>query len=298
MSYIRYRNQGATRNQQLSDDLLKRLTYLEQMGITAEVFSGGQPGKGSGLARVGSTRHDHGHAGDMFFYQGDRKLNWANPEDRPIFEDIVRKGKQAGITGWGAGPGYMSEGSMHVGMGNPGVWGAGGSGKNAPAWLKNAFYGTNDATDPVQSSTMIAEVPERKPLPSFGELMAAKASATPTTATNTTTPTAVPDDKPDTRNGPLIQAWNKFTGQNVQIPEKIAGIKTDKIASGLSGVGDFMSAIAEQNDELNRQIQASVPQHGRLSSAPVEMEFAQVERLDPRKKKRRGGLAGLGGYLI
>lgn len=290
MSYIRYRNQGATRNQQLSDDLLKRLAYLQDMGITAEVFSGGQPAKGSGLARVGSTRHDHGHAGDMRFYQGDRKLNWANPEDRPIFEDIVRKGKAAGITGWGAGPNYMSEGSMHVGFGSPGVWGAGGKSANAPAWLKNAYYGTSDATDPVQSSTMIAEVADKKPLPSFGALMSAKASLAPTA----TPPT---DAKPETRNGPLLQAWNKITGQDVQIPEKIGGIKTDKITSGLSGLGDFASAIAEQEAALNKQIQASVPNHGRLSSSPVEVSFAQVERPDIRKKKRRGGLAGLGGYL-
>ncbi|CAN7493278.1 hypothetical protein LJR231_003454 [Phyllobacterium sp. LjRoot231] len=30
---------------------------------------------------------------------------------------------------------------MHVGFGHPGVWGAGGSGKNAPEWLVKAFNG-------------------------------------------------------------------------------------------------------------------------------------------------------------
>ena len=107
VNYIRYANQGATRNRELSDALLKRLGYLEDMGVTAEVFSGGQPGIDEGGARVGSVRHDHGEAGDMFFYKDGRKLDWANEADQPIFRDIVQQGKAAGITGWGAGDGYM-----------------------------------------------------------------------------------------------------------------------------------------------------------------------------------------------
>lgn len=137
MAYIRYANQGATRNQPLSEDLAERLRFLEEMGLTAEVFSGGQPSEGPG--RVGSHRHDHGNSGDVRFFQGDRQLNWANEADLPIFQDIVRKGKAAGITGFGAGPGYMGEGTMHIGMGAPAVWGAGGKGDNAPNWLREAY---------------------------------------------------------------------------------------------------------------------------------------------------------------
>lgn len=136
-SWLRYANSGATRNQPLDPRLLQALGFLGDMGVTAEVFSGGQPS--SGPNRVGSHRHDHGGAGDMHFYRGGQKLDWANAADRPVFEEIVKRGKAAGITGWGAGPGYMSAGSMHVGFGSPSVWGAGGQGHNAPDWLRNAY---------------------------------------------------------------------------------------------------------------------------------------------------------------
>ncbi len=138
-NYLRYANQGATRNQPLSDELVRALAYLEPMGITAEVFSGGQPS--SGPNRVGSHRHDHGQSGDIRFYKDGKPISWANEADLPLFREIVSKGKAAGITGFGAGPGYMGEGTMHIGFGSPSVWGAGGKGANAPAWLREAFNG-------------------------------------------------------------------------------------------------------------------------------------------------------------
>lgn len=136
--YIRYANQGATRNKPLSPDLVQALAFLGDMGITFEVFSGGQDHKGR---RTGSTRHDGGGAGDGFFYKGDQRLDWSNPEHRPIFQEIVRRGRAEGLTGFGAGPGYMRPGSMHIGFGNPAVWGDGGKGANAPDWLRAAFEG-------------------------------------------------------------------------------------------------------------------------------------------------------------
>lgn len=137
--WLRYRNQGAVRNLPLSDRLTQALSFLPEMGLAVEVFSGGQPVKGSGLPRVGSVRHDRGDAADVFFYQGDRRLDWANPADLPYFEEIVRRGRSAGLTGFGAGPGYMRQGSMHIGYGTPAVWGAGGRSANAPQWLQAAF---------------------------------------------------------------------------------------------------------------------------------------------------------------
>lgn len=141
--YIRYANHGATRNLPLDSRLIEAFQFLPEMGLSMEVFSGGQPAKGSGLARVGSTRHDHGHAADVFFRRGDQRLDWANPQDQAVFRDIVARAKAAGVTGFGAGPGYMQPGSMHVGYGTPGVWGAGGSGKNAPTWLREAYDGVS-----------------------------------------------------------------------------------------------------------------------------------------------------------
>lgn len=141
MNWVQYANQGAVRNQPLAPDLLSALSFLPEMGIEMKVYSGGQAPKGSGGARTGSTRHDHGNAADADFYYQGRKLDWNNPDDVPIFQEMVKRGKQNGVTGWGAGDDYMGAGRMHVGFGNPGVWGAGGKGANAPEWLRNAYHG-------------------------------------------------------------------------------------------------------------------------------------------------------------
>ena len=138
--------------------------FAPQMGLQVEVFSGGQPSAAEGGARTGSVRHDHGGAADVFFHKDGRRLDWANSQDLPIFEDIVRKGRAAGLTGFGAGDGYMQPGSMHVGFGNPGVWGAGGSGDNAPGWLKTAFNGAQAGGDPVGEVMAATAKPTRNSL--------------------------------------------------------------------------------------------------------------------------------------
>lgn len=138
--WLTYANQGATRSLPISDHLQEALGFLPELGLTMEVFSGGQPEAGQG-PRVGSDRHDHGDSADVFFYKDGERLDWANPEHLPIFQEIVQRGKQAGLTGFGAGPGYMQPGSMHLGFGAPAVWGAGGKGANAPDWLKSAYNG-------------------------------------------------------------------------------------------------------------------------------------------------------------
>lgn len=137
--WLSYANQGKTRDDPLSDDLVKSMSFLDGTGITMEVFSGGQEAAGEGGSRTGSTRHDHGNAADVFFYQNGRKLDWGNPDDIPILQGIVARARMAGVSGFGAGQGYMQQGSMHIGFGSESVWGAGGSGANAPEWLKEAF---------------------------------------------------------------------------------------------------------------------------------------------------------------
>lgn len=161
--YIRYANQGATRSLPLDSRLIEAFQFLPELGLAMEVFSGGQPAKGSGGRRVGSTRHDHGNAADVFFRKGDQRLDWANPEHQPLFRDIVQRAKAAGVTGFGAGPGYMQQGSMHVGFGNPGVWGAGGSGSNAPSWLRAAYDGS-----PADRAVASAPQPAGSPAPAPG----------------------------------------------------------------------------------------------------------------------------------
>ncbi len=152
--WLKYSNAGKIRNQPISPQLYSALgSFLPAMGITMEVFSGGQDAIGQGDRRTGSTRHDHGGAADVFFYKDGRRLDWSNPADVPIFKEIVKQGRAAGITGFGAGPGYMLPGSMHIGFGPEAVWGAGGKGANAADWLREAYGMAPAGSAPVVAST-------------------------------------------------------------------------------------------------------------------------------------------------
>jgi hypothetical protein len=188
--WLRYANQSATRRLPLSDEMLNAMSFLPELGLQMEVFSGGQPAIGTSNARVGSTRHDHGKAADVFFLKDGQRLDWSNPEHVPVFQEVVRRGKQAGLTGFGAGPGYMQPGSMHIGYGAPAVWGAGGSRANAPDWLVQAFNeGKALAPDrPAPGSTMASAPaapqgqqvpflapPQREPDTELAEIMRALA---------------------------------------------------------------------------------------------------------------------------
>lgn len=150
--WLKYSNQGATRNDPLDAKLVDAMSFLPQMGITMDVISGGQEAAGEGGARKGSVRHDHGMAADVDFYKDGRKLDWNNPADLPLLTQIVQTAKSRGVTGIGAGDDYMGAGRFHVGFGNPAVWGKGGQSANAPAWLVDAYNGA-----PSGSVTMSAK---------------------------------------------------------------------------------------------------------------------------------------------
>lgn len=139
--WLKYENQGATRNQPLNDKLIQALSFLPELGVEMRVVSGGQAAAGSGGPRTGSTRHDHGNAADADFYKDGRKLDWNNPADVPLFQEIARRAAANGAGGIGAGDDYMGAGRMHIGFGSEAVWGAGGKGANAPAWLRDATGG-------------------------------------------------------------------------------------------------------------------------------------------------------------
>lgn len=145
--WLAYDNQGATRNDPLSPELVQSMSFLGDMGVTMRVTSGGQENNTD--QGTGSTRHNHGNAADADFYIGDHKLDWDNPQDLPIFQQIVTQARANGVTGIGAGDDYMGAGRMHVGFGNPGVWGADGKGANAPDWLTAAYNGASAGTAPI-----------------------------------------------------------------------------------------------------------------------------------------------------
>lgn len=148
--WLEYANQGATRNQPLAPELVNAMSFLPEMGVTMRVVSGGQ--EASGPNRLGSTRHDHGNAGDVDFYQNGRKLDWNNEADLPILSNIVSQARANGVTGIGAGDDYMGAGRFHIGFGNEAVWGAGGKSENAPDWLRAAYSGA-----PAPARTQVAQ---------------------------------------------------------------------------------------------------------------------------------------------
>lgn len=142
MARVVYRNQGAVRSLPLDPQLeATLLAAAEALGIDqVVVVSGGQhsnrPGEGTG-----STRHNEGNAADIELVSGGRTLNFANANDRAVFQRFASEAAQRGLTGFGAGADYMGTTRMHVGYGTPAVWGAGGSGANAPGWLRSAVSG-------------------------------------------------------------------------------------------------------------------------------------------------------------
>jgi hypothetical protein len=103
-------------------------------GVDVVVYSGGQPPKGSGGPRTGSTRHDNGNAADLFLVRNGRKLADTNPEDKAIMAKFVSAAVSAGATGVGAGHNYMGPSEIHVGFGNPATWGG-------ADWIKQAAAG-------------------------------------------------------------------------------------------------------------------------------------------------------------
>lgn len=136
--YLKYSNKkGQTRSLPANPQLETSISdVLASMGLTGDVHSGGQNDK---TGRKGGPRHDHGNSVDMDFYKDGRKLSYKNKEDIPIFQEIVQRLKANGVTGFGAGEGYMTDGRMHVGYGSPAVWGSDRTNATAAEWLKEAF---------------------------------------------------------------------------------------------------------------------------------------------------------------
>lgn len=301
--YIRYANQKAGRNQPLNQDLVKALSYLGDMGITAEVFSGGvDPGMGA-LSRSG--RHVHGGAGDMRFYQGDRRLNWANPDDLPLFRDIVAKGKAAGITGFGAGPGYMGEGSMHVGFGNPGVWGAGGKGANAPDWLRAAYNGTelpaSVAQAPATKGLTLSSQPEGVQklaaagrVPSYDSLMASQASATtPTMSGGASAGIGASGSATATAGVEAPSVFDTFKNEGFQAGMKALG----KNADAMKGVGALAGLFGGGNKGGNDGSATIDPAQGIAATESADAGRAQAAQqlmsVAMNARMKRPGIRGL-----
>lgn len=135
--YIQYANQGASRNQKLDSKLEQKLSFLEELGVTFKVGSGGQSATSRG--RVGSTAHNGGMAGDGKFIKDGRALNINNPNDRKLLEYIIEQASARGINGIGAANNYMGAETFHLGIQkNAATWGKNGKSANALGWISAA----------------------------------------------------------------------------------------------------------------------------------------------------------------
>lgn len=69
LAMVRMTNQGSTRSMAITTTLSNKIGQavgaVFGAGAVASVYSGGQPAKGTSTKRVGSVRHDLGHAADL-----------------------------------------------------------------------------------------------------------------------------------------------------------------------------------------------------------------------------------------
>ena len=139
---LEYRNQGATRR-------LKVVPALERILLSAAnatnlhvvIFSGGQDHT---TGTVGSNRHDHGYAADVWLYEGRGGRRISMTRDTTLAAQFAQAAKSAGALSIGAGAGYMDGVGMHVDI-SPGAtipvasaryWGTGSKSAGAPSWLR------------------------------------------------------------------------------------------------------------------------------------------------------------------
>jgi hypothetical protein len=139
---LEYRNQGATRR-------LKVVPALERILLSAAnatnlhvvIFSGGQDHT---TGTVGSNRHDHGYAADVWLYEGRGGRRISMTRDTTIAAQFAQAAKSAGALSIGAGAGYMDGVGMHIDI-SPGAtipissaryWGTGSRAAGAPSWLR------------------------------------------------------------------------------------------------------------------------------------------------------------------
>lgn len=118
-------NRGATRNDPLQPEIqnkLKAAAAATGDGIGIQVHSGGQEtatevAAGVG-ARTGSTRHDHGGAGDLRLVRNGEVLDFNS--NRELYVKFAENAAAAGLTGIGVDE---AKGYIHAGGGKQAAWG-------------------------------------------------------------------------------------------------------------------------------------------------------------------------------
>lgn len=271
--WLRYSNAGAIRNKPISGKLESAFSFLPEMGIEMEVFSGGET---PDRKASDSGRHMHGNSADAFFWKDGRKLDWANEEDIPIFQEIVARAKANGATGFGAGPGYMQPGSIHVGFGAPAVWGADGKGANAPEWLVRAYGGAPGGAPPtaaeyelevINDSSFEPRLPFTVRDAAFNSAADRVIGARATEALEMGITIAM--QKADGNMEVLQKEMNKVRGEILgSLPQNLPGLRTDLEASftRAQGVATRQAMELQQRRLIARQTEAQAQAEGALKS--------------------------------
>jgi uncharacterized protein YcbK (DUF882 family) len=91
----------------LESKIASAVTDVFGEGYTVQVFSGGQPKKGSGGKRTGSIRHDEGKAADVYIVDPDGK-RVTDPEVLDNLKNYWRQNKLGSIGT------YMNGGGIHL----------------------------------------------------------------------------------------------------------------------------------------------------------------------------------------
>lgn len=111
---------GKIRSKPITDTVRNQLGYAASQlgeGVEVKVVSGGQDPVGSLGIRTGSTRHDHGNAGDVVLVVNGREVT---PVENPqLYADFIEGSASAGATGIGVYPW-----GVHIGGGKKAAWGA------------------------------------------------------------------------------------------------------------------------------------------------------------------------------
>lgn len=155
-------NRGATRNDPLKPEIqnaMKAAAAATGDGIGIVVHSGGQEtaqevAAGSG-SRTGSTRHDHGGAGDLRLTRNGQVLDFN--QNRDLYVKFAENAAAAGLTGIGVDE---AKGYIHAGGGSQASWGYRGK-SNSNSFLSEDFKqaierGRANPMDATPSSTEIA----------------------------------------------------------------------------------------------------------------------------------------------
>tara|TARA_B100000963_G_scaffold45112_2_gene33598 strand:+ start:1477 stop:4230 length:2754 start_codon:yes stop_codon:yes gene_type:complete len=131
----------------VASDLSQMLTNVAaETGVDIQVRSGGQDDT-TGRPGGASRRHDNGHAADVALYVGTgsnrRRLRSDRAEDLPFIQSVFESARKQGVTGFGAGNGYMGNNVFHLdnaakyGQGTVAVWGGYAKKRvTAPQWLQ------------------------------------------------------------------------------------------------------------------------------------------------------------------